>query len=99
MTGSRQPLCRQESKQVNIPTHRKAHEMNAISYNTNLNDLVDAQRSVQLGQLTLVSAAQESDQLLQQGLLVIATLGSGGRTQHLIQRTRNTLPAQSKETK
>lgn len=64
--------------------------------NTYLDKLVDAQRSIQLGQLALVCAAQERDQLLQQGLLIITSLRGGGRTQHLIQRTWDTLPAQSR---
>lgn len=64
-----------------------------FSYNTNLNNLVDAQSAVQLSELALVSPAQENDQLLQQGLLIVAALRSSGRTQHLIQWTRNALPA------
>lgn len=65
--------------------------------NTYLNKLVDAQRSIQLGQLALIGAAQERDQLLKQCLLIITTLRGGGRTQHFIQRTWNTLSAQSRQ--
>lgn len=63
------------------------------SGSTHLHQLVDPQGFVQLGQLALVGAAEEGDELLQQSLLVVAALGRGRGPQHVVQRAGHTLPA------
>lgn len=62
-------------------TSSKAHER----FSLYLDQFVDPKSSVQLGQLRLVFAAEEGDELLEQGFLVVPPLRRGGRTQELIQ--------------
>lgn len=62
-----------------------------------LDNLVNAQRPVQLSKLTFICATQERQELLKQGLLIVASFRSGGWDEHLIQGTRNTLPEEPKK--
>ena len=59
-----------------------------------LDQFVDPKSSIQLGQLRLVFAAEEGDELLQQGFLVVPTLRRGGRTQELVQLRGDALAAE-----
>lgn len=59
-----------------------------------LDQFVDPQSSIQLGQLRLIFAAEEGDELLEQGFLVIPTLRRGGRTQELVQLRGDALAAE-----
>lgn len=59
-----------------------------------LDQLVDAESSVQLGQLGLVFAAEEGDELLQQSLLIVPPLRRGGGTQELVQLRGDALAAE-----
>lgn len=59
-----------------------------------LDQFVNPKRSIQLGQLRLVFAAEEGDELLEQGFLVVPTLWRGGRTQELVQLRGDALAAE-----
>lgn len=61
-------------------TSSKSHERFPLY----LNQFVDPKSSIQLGQLRLVFAAEEGDELLEQRFLVVPTLRRGGRTQELV---------------
>lgn len=59
-----------------------------------LDQFVDPQSSIQLGQLCLIFATEEGDELLQQGFLVVPPLWCGGRTQELVQLRGDALAAE-----
>lgn len=71
-------------------TSSKSHEW----FSLYLDKFVDPKSSIQLGQLCLVFATEEGDELLEQGFLIVPTLRRGGRTQELVQLRGDALAAE-----
>lgn len=71
-------------------TSRRSHEWVSLY----LDQFVDPQSSIQLSQLRLILAAEEGDELLEQGFFIVPPLWCGGRTQELIQLRGDALAAE-----